>query len=60
MDVILEEVVELIGEGVDGAIDRFGGAVAEGEWCGGLFACREGDELEFSQVVRYLRLSVYC
>jgi hypothetical protein len=54
VDVVFEEVVKFIGEGVDGAVYGFGDAVAEGERGGGLFACWEGDELEFPEVVGYL------
>jgi hypothetical protein len=54
VDVVFEEVVKFIGERVDGAVYGFGDAVAEGERGGGLFACWEGDELEFPEVVGYL------
>lgn len=51
MDVELEQVVELIGEGGDGTCDRFGDAIAEGERSGGLVASVEWDILEFTETV---------
>lgn len=45
MDVVFKEVVEFIGEGVDGAIDGFCDAVAEGEREEGFVAGWEGDVL---------------
>ena len=54
MDVVFKEVVEFIGERVDGAVDCFWDAVAQGEGEEGLVAGWEGDILEFSEAVCYL------
>jgi len=51
VDVEFEEVVELIGEGGDGAGYCFGDAVVEGEGARSLVAGVEGDVLEFAQIV---------
>lgn len=51
MDVELEEMVELIGEGVDGACYRFGDAVVKRERAGGFIAGHEGDVLQFAETV---------
>lgn len=51
MDVKLEEMVQLIGEGVDGACYCFGDAVVEGERAGGFVAGHEGDVLEFTEII---------
>ena len=54
MDIVFKEVVEFIGEGVDGAVDCFWDAVAQGEGEEGFVAGWEGDVLEFSETVCYL------
>lgn len=54
MDVVFKEVVEFIGEGVDGAVYCFWDAVAQGEGEEGFVAGWEGDVLEFSEAVCYL------
>ena len=54
MDVVFKEVVEFIGEGVNGAVDCFWDAVAEGEGEEGFVAGWEGDILKFSEAVCYL------
>jgi len=54
VDVVLEEVVELIGKGVDCAVYCLGNTIAERKRGRRFFACWEGDELEFSKIVGYL------
>lgn len=44
-------MVKFIGEGLDGAIDRFCNAVAEGKREEGFIAGGKGDELEFAETV---------
>lgn len=58
MDVELEEVVHLIGEGVDGACYCFRYAVVERERAGGFVAGHEGDVLEFAEIVSDLDVFV--
>lgn len=48
MDVVFEEMVHFVWEGVDGAVYGFGDAVAEGERKRGLLAGWEGDVLHFA------------
>lgn len=56
MDVELEQMVQLIGKGVDGACYCFRDAVVEGEGAGGFVAGHEGDVLEFSEIVSDLKV----
>lgn len=58
MDVELEEMVHLIGEGVDGACYCFGDAVVEGERAGGFVAGHEGDVLELAEIISDLDIFV--
>lgn len=44
-------MVEFIGEGVDGAVDRLGDAVAQRKREEGLVADGEGDVLEFAEII---------
>ena len=46
MDVVFEEVVELVGEGVDGAVEGGGDVEGEGEGEAGFVAGGERDVLE--------------
>jgi hypothetical protein len=56
VDIELEKMVQLIGEGVDGACYRFGDAVVERERAGGFVAGHEGDILEFAETVSDLEI----
>lgn len=44
-------MVEFIGEGADGAVDRLGDAVAQRKREEGLVADGEGDVLEFAEII---------
>ena len=57
MDVVFQEVIQFIGEGVDGAVDGFGDAVLKGEREGGLVAGGKRDKLQFSEIIGDLDVS---
>lgn len=56
MDVVFEEMIELIWEGVNGTIDGLCNAVPKSKGEGGLVASGKRDELQFAEIVSNLEL----